>query len=421
MEGIYPFFQLRITNMKEKTIQFYGYDNRGNIYRNALAESLWAFELLNSLSEEDQTTYKSLIQNADLEHHIRDDLTKELQDRVVPKKSDPIKQWFCYNLSNKEWIGRKAKMELNWEFDKNAEGGFTAAEEKIHNNLREDSIFSAETRGRQRVNENKRTSSVKDRDAGLVSKRYVSPDARQSKLYDFFPDAILHEKGSTIRKGVDGGVDEAFKKTGAPFIAGASGSIEYTIYDLWRAAKKDIVNENEIEKWILIMTAELILGGHHSLSEALLVAKHAAFGYFSDITDPRECYAAFLYQVSNECKKYSLYSDFSSLSEENQLYLTQKGLANLKNILLIGGLAESIPVKEIFEQMEKSQKPAFIVNKINKLQSILTKMTINRQDKRQLTMILEQALPFLEMAQDLQTLALTGQAVSMIRRIQSFP
>jgi len=322
--------------MKSKSVvdNYPYYDVRINIYKNTLAESLWALEVIQNLSEQDKDTMKLLI----LAHNKYHDIKETVEFGFPPKMTQSINDWIYYIFSEPQKGGssRKAQMELNWDFASADKGGLNVNEKKIHDSLRQSTIFADSTRGRSKLKLKERTSSVRNREAGLISRHYTSPakePVKEQNLWSFFPADIYHEKGASRRNEIDGGVDEAFKKTGAPFIAGASGSIEYDIFDLHRSIQAKLISSEHIEKWIIIYSAQLILGGHHSLSEAFIVAKHEAFNYFQDIADPRENYAAFIHQLSLKCEHYTLYSQFFILSVPYAIYLTQKGLINLTNSL----------------------------------------------------------------------------------------
>lgn len=180
--------------------------------------------------------------------------------------------------------------------------------EQRHDDVRAEDMF--EYRGRVSVDDLpdpeyqnlllSREDSIENYDAGIARHDDV-PDEAQ----DFFDVPVVHGgKNFNVRTGNDWNTSALFESIGAPFIAGPSGSIEYLILSMeddCNGACPDGMVPRQFhhvrEALIGLMTAILVAGGHHSVTECVAVAQ--AMGYFSKVPDILHDYKAGLKAFSS--------------------------------------------------------------------------------------------------------------------------
>lgn len=141
-------------------------------------------------------------------------------------------------------------------------------------------------RGRLTVERNKRRfGSDRNRHAGIADS-----DNRPPRLDNVFAQPLRHFKGYTARD-PRSAIAQAFKRSGTPYIGGASGTIDgllmltnraWPLTGLDAETKKARIRHHE--RLICLYSASLISCGHHSLMECLLPAQ--AYGYFKRMPDP---------------------------------------------------------------------------------------------------------------------------------------
>jgi len=147
------------------------------------------------------------------------------------------------------------------------------------------SHFFFEERGRADVPDQFiRKDSFRNNHAGIASLAHMPDEAKE-----FFGDLTLyHAKSANARADDQAGARTA-KELGAPFIGGASGSIEYMVHSMedtclskCRGGLVPCEGGCQVREALLgIMAAALIAGGQHSLLECLEVMQ--AMGYFTNV------------------------------------------------------------------------------------------------------------------------------------------
>lgn len=135
-----------------------------------------------------------------------------------------------------------------------------------------------------------REDSTHNTDAGIASQNFIPEEARE-----FFDVTVGHYGKNYNVRNDDEHAANLFASLGAPFVAGASGSIQYMALamedDCRGKCERGLVpcELHDLREALLgIMTAALVAGGQHSLTECLAVAQ--AMGYFEDVPDVLEDY-----------------------------------------------------------------------------------------------------------------------------------
>lgn len=224
-----------------------------------------------------------------------------------------------------------SRLELEDEVLGSGPGCEQVSMSKRHAEVRHSPIF--QLRGRKGVNESNpeasmtlaRQESVHNRHAGIAPLESMPDEAK-----NFFPRPILHGGKNYNQRSNEGGIDDVFFGAGAPFIAGASGSIEYLIHSM-----EDVLGGTmpdglvpcsrtsapyTREALIGLMTAILVAGGQHSLGECLAVAQE--MGYFKSIP-------SFIYQAEEESQNVN-YERVIAIFEA---YLSALGLVGSRGVM----------------------------------------------------------------------------------------
>jgi hypothetical protein len=155
-----------------------------------------------------------------------------------------------------------------------------------------DKVPEFKNRGRRDATKDEKLSrhdSFKSKDAGIVAREF-----RRDSVTNVFSSKVAHAKGS-FRSVEDGHEDyvtpAAFRKAGAPFVGGASGTVSAIVQGLeLEKSYKDLDLHERQDREAMLGTyfATLVAGGHHSLSECLIAAK--AYGYFAEVPHPLKDY-----------------------------------------------------------------------------------------------------------------------------------
>lgn len=167
----------------------------------------------------------------------------------------------------------------------------------MHKKCREMPFFSPRGRadkGRTRLARTGRDQGIQTSDKGTLS--------------DGFTVALTHAQDQVVQ--VRDETRQKFQESGAPFIAGASGTIEYLCLSLEEDKPRKSLSKGELkerEKLLSIYMATMVLSGHHSLSECLLSAQ--AMGYFAGVPDPLKDYDGAMKAFQAYTKKLDLDSD----------------------------------------------------------------------------------------------------------------
>ncbi|WP_128176640.1 hypothetical protein [[Pantoea] beijingensis] len=126
-----------------------------------------------------------------------------------------------------------------------------------------------------------RSQSVYNRHAGIADELHRRPSTE-----NFFNRNINHAKSSNMRDPLSETAKQ-FSKSGTPFIAGASGTMQVILHHMEQEkpyASLTAKERQSVETNILIHTALLVASGHHSIVEVLQPGRK--LGYFSDLPDP---------------------------------------------------------------------------------------------------------------------------------------
>ncbi len=118
-----------------------------------------------------------------------------------------------------------------------------------------------------------------------------------------------HAKGAFLAR-LDDETVKKFQKSGAPFIAGASGTLQFIALEMENRKPFDQLEQAELqerEKVLTMMSVQHVAAGHHSMSECLLAAK--VYGYFDDVPDPLIDYDASMKAFEKHIQGLGLGSD----------------------------------------------------------------------------------------------------------------
>lgn len=182
---------------------------------------------------------------------------------------------------------------------------------KLYKTGRSGEVFQEE-KGRR--GGRKRKNSFSNFDAGITDR--VN---RDDTTRDFFATKTEHAKG--LLEGDEGGkindenrkIYQQFQDADAPFIGGASGTMQGLIMGMEMKKKKSDLDEDELEqreKLIGVYMATLINGGHHSASECLIAAQK--YEYFKDVTDPLKNYTTAMRQLGDRLSDVGLPTDLTA-------------------------------------------------------------------------------------------------------------
>ncbi|MFT3742420.1 MAG: hypothetical protein QM752_07185 [Gammaproteobacteria bacterium] len=258
-------------------------DRRGNVIEHTHKESKWAVSALKNLPEELANLFKGYVSSSAQEYKFRSPL---------PAQNASIIEWMQFQMDETN--------NVKTDFEKGFGESISPSEQQSIWAVRNRSFFKHRGRVEAESDEIK-SESFKNTYAGIMERSSPHDD----EFKDFWSRDLLHAKSSNISVSSKLSTATVLRKSGAPFIAGASGSIQYFILDLQRGLDDDRnYKQKDFEKLILVFAAGLVAAGHHSLSECILPAKAA--GFFSDVADPRTNYEKFLKDISKHCKKYDL-------------------------------------------------------------------------------------------------------------------
>lgn len=168
-------------------------------------------------------------------------------------------------------------------------------------------------RGRNDRLPRERRQSFSNPDMGIATGSDRTPDTR-----NLFTQNIDHAKGR-IRGFLDSETFQRFQQSGAPFIGGASGTIQYMTMELESRKplkKLDRTELQEREKLLAMMSAQLVAAGHHSMTECLIAAK--TYGYFKDVPDPLIDYDAAMKALEKHFQRLGLGGGARPLSRDTE-------------------------------------------------------------------------------------------------------
>ena len=109
---------------------------------------------------------------------------------------------------------------------------------------------------------------------------------RTTDTEDVYNTDVNHAKAEFLAR-LDDETVKKFQKSGAPFIAGASGTIQFIAMEMETRKPFEQLQPDELkerEKVLAMMSVQHVAAGHHSMTECLLGAK--PYGYFKNVPDP---------------------------------------------------------------------------------------------------------------------------------------
>ncbi len=142
---------------------------------------------------------------------------------------------------------------------------------------------------------------------------------RSNSTADIFAAPVQHAKGALIGD-QSSETYKKFQESGAPFIGGASGTVQFIVMDL--ESKKPIdqlsnAERQQREKLIALNAARLVAGGHHSMSECIIAAQ--AYGYFDNIPDPLKDYDVSMKALEKHFGNLGLNAGTKPLSRDSEV------------------------------------------------------------------------------------------------------
>jgi hypothetical protein len=177
--------------------------------------------------------------------------------------------------------------------------------DQLHKKAREQSYFNGpggqKDAGRGKHLHFRRNSVALTTNAGITT----GAD-RTSDTEDFYDNPLGHAKAQN-RADMASDTFKKFKNAGAPFIAGASGTMQYIALDMeTRKPMKDL-GKAELkarEQTLAMLSAQHVALGHHSMAECLIAVK--PYGYFKDVPDPLTDYDAAMKAFEKHLEKLGL-------------------------------------------------------------------------------------------------------------------
>ncbi|MCH9644706.1 MAG: hypothetical protein K0U29_06605 [Gammaproteobacteria bacterium] len=283
-----------LSDAREKGIKPEGYDIRGNLIAATIVESMWAFEMIQAMSNADSVSFIK-----DVFRKIYGICGIEADFLSGDQLQDPLEIFFYYDknlveervedLIEQDMRNRVPVPELE-----SYEGGIapkpgrppvsyeealSISRAQIFGEVREVNFFDDEGgRGRRNIPYEQRAdriSSVEGPDMGIVATGYT-PIQLRKKLPDTLP---YHGKGCIRRQPAVVGHDFStfLQARDAPFIGGTSGTITYVL----ALTQSLSLSKHDMERFMLYFLTCLILLGHHSLFECIVTCQY--IGLFDQV------------------------------------------------------------------------------------------------------------------------------------------
>ena len=177
---------------------------------------------------------------------------------------------------------------------------------------REQPFFKNRGRNKNPLPRNRRQS-MDSRHLGITTGMDRTPDTEDVYTGDFF-----HAKGQFLAR-LDDETVKKFQKSGAPFIAGASGTIQFVALEMENAKPFDQLQPTELqerEKVLTMLSVQHVAAGHHSMAECLLAAK--VYGYFKNVPDPLTDYDGAMKAFEKHLQSLGLDGGEQPLSRESE-------------------------------------------------------------------------------------------------------
>ncbi len=207
-----------------------------------------------------------------------------------------------------EFFSDKSKSEFKWVVD-NVGEVLEARQPKLHAKARDNSFFK--DRGRSPPPRERRNS-INNRHAGITTGADRTPDT-----VDAYAAPVFHAKGQ-FRLELDSQTVKEFQKSGAPYVAGASGTMQYIALSMEDTSPVDKAKPDERakrERVLAMLSAQHVAQGHHSMAECLVAVK--PYGYFKDIPDPLTDYDGAMKALDERLKDLG-FGDSQPLSRDNK-------------------------------------------------------------------------------------------------------
>jgi hypothetical protein len=262
-------------------------DVRGNDVEATQHESSWAVNLANNLSKEN----KALLQG-----HARS---------IAEMAGDEDLRLALVNLpensSGAELVEILVGNQVNFKGAVDQVGGQIGHDNPgLKNRARKQRFFERRGRRVMEDDEMQRRQSFSDPHGGITDSLHRTPSTR-----DIFSQPVGHAKGFIRGVAPDDPEYETYKEfqdSGAPFIGGASGTMQFL--SMMLETEEPPRGLDEREKLLALHMAVLLTGGHHSMSECLLAVK--CYGYFKDVPDPLENYDGAMAALDNRFAELGL-------------------------------------------------------------------------------------------------------------------
>lgn len=279
-----------------------GLDARGNDPAATKRESSWAVKVVSDVSDSDlqlQLAHarKLAADNADMP------LGQRLQQALDNLPPNPTGIQITELLLDRN-AGFKELMDF-------VGGSVSNTRPDLKDKGRNQPFF--QDRGRKTM-ERTRSPSFSNRHGGITTGR-----DRSGSTTDVFVANTQHAKGALIGD-QSSETYKKFQESGAPFIGGASGTMQFIVMELEATKPIDQLSNaerQEREKLLALNSARLVAGGHHSMSECLIAAQ--AYGYFSNVPDPLKDYDASMKALEKHFGNLGLDSGDKPLSRDSEI------------------------------------------------------------------------------------------------------
>lgn len=158
-----------------------------------------------------------------------------------------------------------------------------------------------------------RRASMDSPHVGITTTQDLTPDT--SNVYGA---NVFHAKGM-LRAQLDDETVKEFRKSGAPFIGGASGTMQQFAMQMESVKPIDQLTKQELqerEKVLAMLAVQHVAAGHHSMAECLLGAK--PYGYFKDVPDPLKDYDGAMAAFEKHLEKLGMGGGQQPLSRKSE-------------------------------------------------------------------------------------------------------
>ena len=272
-----------------------GLDARGNDPMATKRESGWAVAFVRNPPQEVLENTVDYLKN--LPDKINGKPVKFMQDfkqnrlaGLIPGNGYPTAGAFTGFFADKTISNFKAMMDAVGE-------DIGDYDEELKQKARDQLYF--QDRGRDRAPPRPRRQSMDSRHAGITTGMDRTPDTK-----DVYAKPLFHAKGQ-FRADLNSETVKQFQKSGAPYIGGASGTMQFvamTMEHQQPIEKIDLPELDKRERILAMLAAQHVAIGHHSMAECLLGVKD--YGYFKDVPDPLVDYDGAMQALDKRLKDF---------------------------------------------------------------------------------------------------------------------